>query len=226
MHRGLIVGAVVIALLAVASVDAVVSEQRANQGSRTRTLNFALVEVIWKWIGRIADVLQIGGLGVAIVVAAIVGNELELRQAAPVWRWGAAAGVFLIVAALGRWILRLQRKHFPGVGGTRFLSNRKIRLVDLVGQDSVIRDRTLEDCEIHGPMVVTSTGEGVGGFDRCTWNGNNTAVFIETEQQMVSGVVGLTNCVFRRCRFFNVAIMRGSAEAISDWKAGFGITSP
>jgi len=44
------------------------------------------------------------------------------------------------------------------VGGEKFLSNKKIRLSDLVWQDSIIRDRTIEDCEISRPMVVNDSG--------------------------------------------------------------------
>jgi hypothetical protein len=182
------------------------------------------VEGVWKWIGRAADVVQIGSVGLALILGAFVGAELELRHASAVWIWIAAIGVALLVIAATRRLVRWWRTHFDSVGGDHFYSNKKIRLADLVGHDSIIRNRTLEDCEIHGPMVMMSTGRGVGGFASCTWNGQPNPIFIRSAQPQVGGVVGLEDCVFRRCRFFNVTIMTSPTAKVPEWKEGFGIT--
>jgi hypothetical protein len=181
----------------------------------------------WKWIGRandLAGMVPIVAVGVAVIAAFVIGAELELRHASAIWIWGVVIGVFLVVAGSIRWLVASWRSRTDKVGGERFLSQKKIRLSDLVGQDSIIRDRTFEDCEINGPMVVMSTGQGVGGFHKCTWNGESDPVFIRAAEPRVGGVVGLEDCIFRRCRFFNVAIMHSPSATVPEWKTGFGIT--
>jgi len=182
------------------------------------------METVWKWLGRVADVLQVGSVGIALVVAAIVGAELEVRHASAVWVWIGAVGLAFITFSALRRLVRWWRAHMDNAGNDAYVARKRIRLGDLVEHDSIIRNRTLEDCEVHGPMVVMSTGKGVGGFDNCTWNGEPDATFIITAEPQVGGVVGLENCVFRRCRFFNVAIMTSPDDDVPEWKAGFGIT--
>jgi len=181
----------------------------------------------FRWIGRVVDLVAfvgIVGTGLAVIAAFVLGAELELRHASPIWIWGVVIGVLLVVAGSIRWLRIRWRRRMDKVGGEKFLSNKKIRLSDLVGQDSIVRDRTIEDCEISGPMVVMSTGEGVGLFHNCKWNGESDAIFIRAAEPKVGGVVGLENCIFRRCRFFNVAIMLSPTATVPEWKTGFGIT--
>jgi len=200
---------------------------RQSRWVRVETYTAPLVEAFWKWVGRTADVIGISGVGVALIVGAVVGAELEFRRASAVWKWTGAVGAVLVVAAAIRWLLRWWRNHFDSLGGERFAVRKRVRLADLVGHDCIIRDITFEDCEIHGPMVVMSTGKGVGFFDdNCTWDGNQGAVFITATRPKVGGVVGLENCIFRRCRLYNVAIMISESALIPEWTQGMGIAGP
>lgn len=185
------------------------------------------METAWKWVGRIADVIGIGGVGIALIAGAVIGAELEVRRASAVWIWAGALGAILVVGAAIRWLVRWWRNHFDELGGERFAVRKRVRLADLVGHDSIIRDLTFEDCEIHGPMVVMSTGRGVGFFDdNCTWDGGKAAVFITATKPKVGGAVGLENCIFRRCRLYNVAIMNSESSSIPELTQGMGIAGP
>jgi hypothetical protein len=75
-------------------------------------------------------------------------------------------------------------------------------------------------------MVVMSTGKGVGFYDTCTWDGSKDAVFITVTQPRVGGVVGLENCIFRRCRFYNVVTMNSESASVPELAQGMGIAGP
>lgn len=96
-----------------------------------------------------------------------------------------------------------------------------IRLADLPADVPVLVGYTFEDCTIEGPAVLMFFGDGV------TWDApqfvvsHPDAAFWELPPKNLvkpDGVIGLSGCVFRRCRFERVSIA-GSAADIPNLRA-------
>ena len=102
-----------------------------------------------------------------------------------------------------------------------YIKGRLIYLMDLIapGAKPIISNRTLEDCEIRGPVMIALLGGvtiGDSGFD-----GDINSLFVEvSENRHILGAIGLRNCVFRRCRFTQIGII-GTQEQIKQAKQGF-----
>lgn len=102
-----------------------------------------------------------------------------------------------------------------------YISGQIIHLMDLLapGAKPIISNRTIEDCEIRGPVMIALLG-GVtiadSGFD-----GDQNSLFVEiVDRRMIFGAIGLQNCIFRRCRFIAIGII-GTKEQIEQAKKGF-----
>jgi len=87
-----------------------------------------------------------------------------------------------------------------------------VRLVDLVGVDSILRDQTFEDALIVGPAVIAPLERVT--MQNCSFSGDENSLFIEVQpDRSVIGVIGLIATTFKRCRFENVGII-GPPDAI------------
>lgn len=102
-----------------------------------------------------------------------------------------------------------------------YIRGRAIRLIDLLapGARPIISNRTIEDCEIRGPAMITLL-DGVTLADN-NFDGDINSPFLEVaEPRMIVGAIGLQDCVFRRCRFIAIGII-GTSEQIEQIKKGF-----
>ena len=107
---------------------------------------------------------------------------------------------------------------------TNHFKGRSVKLADLVGklEITIIRSKTFEDCDIHGPAVIY-----LMNYTKLVDNSFRGALdttFIVTTQKVVTGVIGLEDCVFRKCNFHNISII-GSPEAIETFKKGFTVVN-
>ena len=174
----------------------------------------------WNWIGRAADFATVGGLAVALVLAAIIGAESEFRRVSPIWTWIAVVGVALLVFGSIRHLLRWRQTRVHKPTDEPLFRHKRLRLADLVGPDSILRDQVFEDCDIYGPAILASIGQGVGGFDSCTWEAPTAeSILFEVPDGRVGvGMMGVVNCVFKRCRFYKIGLM-GPPAQIAAWRA-------
>jgi hypothetical protein len=102
-----------------------------------------------------------------------------------------------------------------------YIRGRVIYLMDLLapGAKPIISNRTIEDCEIRGPAMITLLG-GVTLADN-NFDGDINSLFIEVaEKRIIIGAIGLQGCVFRGCRFIAIGII-GTREQIEQAKKGF-----
>ena len=94
------------------------------------------------------------------------------------------------------------------------------RLIDLVGLDSVIDGKTVENTLLVGPAVVALIANVT--MDTIQFDGSPESLFIVVpEGRWVQGVVGIRNSVFRNCRFQNIAFI-GTQESIDHMKLEIG----
>lgn len=102
-----------------------------------------------------------------------------------------------------------------------------IRIADIVGVDSAIRNASYENTLFVGPAVLAPVG-GVTLTD-CSFTGDPAepeALFIEVpEGTKVMGVVALVDVTFRRCRFENASLI-GTAANIKKWRSNFTLGPP
>lgn len=95
-----------------------------------------------------------------------------------------------------------------------------VKLVDEVGVNNLIEGRTFEDALVLGPAVILPLG-GLTMEDS-TIDGTPEAIFIViADKRPITGVIGLVECTFRRCRLQNIAIA-GSAEIVENFKKAMG----
>ncbi len=178
-----------------------------------------------EWLGTVADVVALVSVGVAAVVAAIVGAYLTLSKAGLDWSILAAVGTLLIVAAGIKYLLSWLNSRFDPVGEESYLREKRIRVADLVtASDPVVKGRTFDRCRLFGPAVIAMTGAGI--VDGGIFDGDLDSTFISVpDGTRVIGVVVLDGCVLRNCRFHQVGIM-GPAEQVAIWKKGFAGVKP
>lgn len=102
------------------------------------------------------------------------------------------------------------------------LRDLAFRIVDLARDDQVIRNRTFEDCTIYGPAILVMTDGGIGGLDSCSFDTPDLkTTFVEVlPDQRFFGAVGLSGCLFRRCRFIKIQIA-SDAAGIAKLSPGF-----
>jgi hypothetical protein len=103
-----------------------------------------------------------------------------------------------------------------------YVNGRIIYMMDLLtpsGHQPIILKRKVEDCEVHGPAMVFLMGTHL---DNCGFDAPDAeSVFVEvTANRWLSGVIGLQNCTFRRCKFIGIGLV-GTREQIEQAKKGF-----
>ncbi len=73
--------------------------------------------------------------------------------------------------------------------------------------ESIISEKTFEDCLILGPCVICGTGKGTVYLE-CDFGvagGDVDSLFLTNKSRSIIGVIGLDHCLFRKCDFQNVA---------------------
>jgi len=92
------------------------------------------------------------------------------------------------------------------------ITHRTFRLVDLVAEDRIIRNRTIENCVIYGPAVIIGMNSGINGFDKCTFLGSVEStqweILPKPNTTIVDGVIGIEGTIFRNCRLINIAMVK------------------
>lgn len=107
----------------------------------------------------------------------------------------------------------------------RHITHRSFRIVDLVGDEYIIRGRTFEDCTIYGPAVVVPLDQIA--FEHNSFDGPLEAILweIPDEKNFIVGAIGLTDCIFRRCQFRGIGIA-GNHSLIEKFVREFGEPPP
>ena len=103
-----------------------------------------------------------------------------------------------------------------------YITGKTFRLVDLATLTGVIKEKTVEDCEIWGPAMVGFNAQATIGA--CGFDGPPDAVFVvvSPEQQRALGVLSLQgHCVFRRCTMRGIALL-GTRAQVDAARWGFG----
>ncbi|CAN5580104.1 hypothetical protein BH24ACT20_BH24ACT20_01110 [soil metagenome] len=90
-----------------------------------------------------------------------------------------------------------------------YFKNQTLHIFDLARRRTIIKDKTFEDCEIHGPAVVAPIGNT--DFVDCTFAeavDRNSLVWSPTEEERnYVGSIGLENCIFRNCNFYRIGLL-------------------
>lgn len=86
-----------------------------------------------------------------------------------------------------------------------------------IAKESKILDKTFEDCDIFGPAVIHPAG--AGQISDCSFEGSIDMTFIKTTQNRLVGIILAQNCIFKKCRFHNIAII-GNPESVDIWSNG------
>jgi len=114
-------------------------------------------------------------------------------------------------------VLSLPHQYIPD----SYIQGKAIHLMDLLSPAArpIVSNRTIEDCEIHGPAMVILLNEVV--IASSSFEGDANSLFVEVpEKRIVFGAIGLQNCLIRRCRFIAIGII-GTREQIERAKKGF-----
>jgi hypothetical protein len=100
-----------------------------------------------------------------------------------------------------------------------------VRLVDLVDENLIIERQTFEDLLVLGPAVIAPL-ESVT-FEEDTFEGEDLeSLLIEVPVgRRLTGVVGLREVTFRRCRFRNIAVL-GARETLESFRANVSVVQP
>lgn len=102
-----------------------------------------------------------------------------------------------------------------------YISDRQFRIADLVREDFVVVNRTMERCTIYGPAVVLLNG---GKFVHNSLEGSPESVLITTPNSRLVGVIELRNCTLIDCKLKRIGLI-GNTEHIERLRAGFGIAA-
>jgi len=159
---------------------------------------------IRSWAGTAADAVTLFAVGVAVLMAAVAGAWVELRQVGVGWAIVAAVGVFLIVVGGSRGLLNWWKNRTDPVGEEFYLRAKRIRLADMaLPGHPLIEGRTFERCRFLGPAVVDFVDCTLRGGDWQTDRvGGPDSMYIEVpEGKILVGTFRFQNCVFQDCHF-------------------------
>jgi hypothetical protein len=90
-----------------------------------------------------------------------------------------------------------------------YFRGQDLWIADFARRSTVVSDKVFEDCQIFGPAVVAAFNSGT--FVDCTWaeGENPKSVLWEAtpDREKFVGVIGLEDCLFRRCHFVRVGLL-------------------
>lgn len=93
-----------------------------------------------------------------------------------------------------------------------YIHNRSLHIFDLARKNVTIRGKTLEDCQVYGPAVITPFYGEWPFDDACTWEEGSDPLSLtwasspDLDRKYV-GAIGLENCFFRNCSFVRVGLL-------------------
>jgi hypothetical protein len=89
--------------------------------------------------------------------------------------------------------------------GDRTYRNTSVRLAELAVVSNVLERLTFENCTIHGPAVIIPL-DGTQ-IRECGFDADEEATVWEIGNRThVVGAIGLRNCIFVRCRVFDIGL--------------------
>ncbi|MDH3317321.1 MAG: hypothetical protein OER43_16350 [Gammaproteobacteria bacterium] len=96
--------------------------------------------------------------------------------------------------------------------GESYFRNLEVSLLDFVQQEFRIVDRIFEDCVISGPAVIDLLRTHID--DQCVFfvTENGDATVSIPPKGTLAGALTVKDCIFRRCRFRNVAVVVRMAQ--------------
>lgn len=79
-----------------------------------------------------------------------------------------------------------------------------VRLATRYG--GALRDMTFLECEIFGPAVFCGGGGSITNYEPHLHIGDATSAFVEMPERGTrpDGMIGVSDCVFRRCHFYSI----------------------
>jgi len=89
--------------------------------------------------------------------------------------------------------------------------------IQTVTHDGVVKNRSFDDCDIHGPAILHPIG--IGQIVGCGFDGPKESLLIAS-QYISEGAIRLDNCNFRNCRFHKISLL-GSQQQLDKWAEGF-----
>ena len=102
----------------------------------------------------------------------------------------------------------------------KFIAGHSFRITEIV-HDSLISNRTFDDCDIYGPAVIALSG--VGQVAACSFDAPPEQLVITVTQEKAVGAIKVVDCNFKNCRFHNVSFI-GTQELFEKISAGMADT--
>lgn len=178
------------------------------------------VDLVWNHVERFGTVIG----WVVLLAAGPTGHAIGQPNA--------MTGLYYVIpmAALGLFFLIVgqRRKNAlrPSLTSTvrREYTKERIRLVDLVEPDNVIRNVNFTECVVEGPAVICGSGGYLSIYEAEMIAHNPMSGFIVLPENAPrpDGAIGLQNCILTKCRFHNVAIASTLAN-VNQSRAAFGL---
>jgi hypothetical protein len=140
----------------------------------------------------------------------------------PVWLYIVALGSLGLVALS---VVNLTTRHYPTLlsadeWAQSYIHGKNFRIADLSDPLNMVVGRTFEDCHIYGPAVIMLYDRNDIG-DSTFHTQKPDHIFIIASSGiwggLGTGVIGLMDCKFRRCHFYNVSVT-GDPATIEKWK--------
>lgn len=93
-----------------------------------------------------------------------------------------------------------------------YISGKYFHLADLADSTATISDRTVEDCWVYGPAVISIAGGRVSevtSFEQNDFIASMSGpMLIDWDKPLIAtGVIKLIGCKFKRCHFVDISIM-------------------
>ena len=156
------------------------------------------ITIGWIWVGAIGLVLAVAALGWSVILQLAHGYAARLAERTP----GDARKGIGLSGDLQTAVIRGWR---PPEGD--YFKGQRIHIADFVreGDPAVIRGKTFEDCTLDGPAILSP--KGVGIMEEVHFDTVGTDFYTVPEGTLMTGVVVVDSCVFRRCTFHRIAVM-------------------
>lgn len=97
-------------------------------------------------------------------------------------------------------------------------SGMQIRIADLTRENTFIKGKVFENCDLYGPAVVYFDSSNVVDISIDLSDAPIDSILISTSNVGLSGVVGFRNCVLKNVLLIHIGII-GTPDAIQALKA-------
>jgi hypothetical protein len=183
------------------------------------------------WFGRLMGLAGLGlaGLG-AVLMTALIAALTALPEWLLVLLWISLFLIFVPLALLMGLATgnRLRRRHGDPekvLPTATYFSHQRVYVSDVVRDidPPVLKDKVFEDCEIIGPAILAPEGSVIS---HCVFNGVLASMMYELPGgRWLIGVIGVQDCIFRRCQFSQIGWM-GNSRLVQDIATATGSAMP